>query len=119
MKIVKYLLTALPPALGIFFLAIPKAEAGMLEIAKTCAWDFGRTDGSVIARDIRLASNNRLVGYSNPNEDSWGISGGDIVFRNRSGNITTRFSQAKVNNSGRLMVFGRFSNTIIHTLTCH
>lgn len=119
MKIVKYLLTVLPPALGVFFLAIPKAEAGMLEIAKTCSWDFGRTDASLIARNISLASNGRIVGYFNRNENSWEIYGGDIAFRNTSGDITTRFRKAKVTNSDRLMVYGRFNDSITHTLTCH
>ncbi len=95
------------------------AQAGMREIARACSWDFGRDDGSVIARNIDLAKDGELVGYNNPNEHSWEINGGDIVFLNKDGKISTRFDGARV-AGGNLVLYGRFrlGGNITHTLTC-
>ena len=99
--------------------AVQPAKADMSDVARACTWDFGRNDGFVIAPRIRLAPRGVIDGYSHPNEDSWGIEDGDIVFYNESGRILTRFNQATVID-GKLTLYGRFlgGGDITHTLTC-
>lgn len=104
-------------------LAFP-ASAQMREIAKACTWQFGRSNGSVIARSIRLVSSSdssgsNISGYSNPNEHTWSISGDKLIFRNTSGDITTRFNSASV-VGGKLVLNGDIVTNppFKHTLQC-
>jgi len=69
-------------------------------------FDFGRTDGVVIAR-ITLGTGGRLQGYRHSNEDSWGIQDGRLVFLNERGEITTMFRDV-VREDGSLRMAGDF-----------
>lgn len=52
---------------------------------------FGRIDGSVIGT-LELASGGRIAGYRHPNEHSWSIEVGKLVFRDSDGAPSTIFS---------------------------
>lgn len=95
------------------------------DIAKVCNWEFGRSDGSVIAPSMQLVSStnssgSNIRGYKNPNEHTWSVSGGKLVFRNRSGDVTTRFNRASI-NGGKLFLDGDIvtSPPFTHTLECN
>lgn len=97
-------------------------SGSIYDLATTCKWKFGRTDGSIIAQQITLSSTGKIVGYSNLNENSWGINDGNVVFRNYEGFISTRFDRLEILYDDRIVLEGRFllvpTSTVVHTLTC-
>jgi FkbH-like protein len=78
---------------------------------------FGRTDGVVIAR-MTLRPGGRLEGYRHPNEDSWSIRDGRLVFLNDRGEVTTIFRDV-AREGGRVRMTGEFlpGATVCHVLS--
>lgn len=70
-------------------------------------WRFARSDGSIIANSIQLNRNGSIAGYSHPNEDSWDLENGQLVFYDVNGNMTTHFDQIKKNFDGKLVLIAR------------
>ncbi len=84
-------------------------------------WRFSRGDGSVIARQIRLAANGRLIGYANPNETTWRWTDDGLEFLDAHGAVTTRFDELVQDAAGSCSMQGRFLGTgahdVVHVLT--
>ncbi|NOI27857.1 hypothetical protein [Vibrio coralliilyticus] len=85
------------------------------DIATKCAWEFSNADGEVLDPNVKLNWNGTLT-YQNPNEASWDINDGDIIFRNNSGVITTRFTQVEIDASTSQLQLKGSNNW--HILTC-
>jgi len=81
-------------------------------------WRFGRADGTVLAARIQLLPNGRIQGYSNPNEDHWGLEGAKVVFYNASNQAITRFLLSG-RQGGGMVLSGPFlpNPAITHVLT--
>ena len=102
---------------------LPASAGNIYDIATTCTWKFGRTDGSVIANAIKLTPTGRVTGYSNPNEFSWAIEDGNLIFRAQDGQVSTRFTSVSLDpTTGQIILRGAFllnpSSNITHTLNC-
>jgi hypothetical protein len=69
-------------------------------------WRFARADGSIIAKSIQLNRDGSITGYYHPNEDSWGLENGQVVFYNVDGNVSTHFNQLKKNFDGKWVLSG-------------
>jgi len=67
---------------------------------------FSRADGAVIAT-ITLGPAGRLHGYRHPNEESWSIRDGRVVFLNDRGEVSTVF-QDVTREDGALRMAGAF-----------
>lgn len=101
-----------------------QANAGSLyDIATACTWTFGRVqDGSIISTTLKLSPTGRITGYSYPNEYSWEINDGALLFRHQDGRVSTRFTSATVNTyTGQITLMGAFllAPGLTHSLTCH
>ena len=59
---------------------------------------FGRVDGSRIC-DVTLNSDGSLSGPRSPNERSWAVQDGKLIFRSESGDITTVFDQLELDGA--------------------
>jgi len=70
-------------------------------------FSFGRVDGSSIAKMLVLLSDRSVGGYQNDNEHSWDIVDGHLVFKSRSGDITTRFTSEEIID-GKKVLTGPF-----------
>ena len=119
MKLLKSIMAGLVLGTTTLPVLMSPAEASIDSVAKACTWDFGRTTGYVIAKNITLSSGGSIRGYSHPNEDSWGVKNGNIVFYNKDRRVMTSFDKATVVN-GKLVLSGRFlgNGNITHTITC-
>jgi hypothetical protein len=80
-------------------------------------WQFGRGDGSVIAKTIRLRPGGKIEGYSHYNESRWGMEGNTLVFYDGSGQPTCRFTTAQTVD-GKVVLSGPFipNTQISHVL---
>ncbi|MGF1733652.1 hypothetical protein [Photobacterium kasasachensis] len=101
-----------------------QVSAGTLhDIATTCNWELGRSDGSVISQSVALREDGTLS-YKNENEHLWEVNDGEIVFRNINGAISTRFSSINIDpTTNQITLLGKVlqdpSSEIKHTLTCY
>lgn len=93
------------------------------ELATTCAWEFGRTDGSVISPRMSLTKIGTVSGYSHQNESSWEVNAGDLIFKDSNGAVSTRFNKVEITAQGSVKLLGDFllipEYNVVHTLTCH
>jgi hypothetical protein len=85
-----------------------------------CLWQFGRADGSVIARAVRFGANGRILGHTSANELTWRMHEGCLEFVSSLGLTTTRFVNIGTSDDGRLELRGPFlhptDNTTVHVL---
>jgi hypothetical protein len=96
----------------------PIPDSPIRDIAIECSsWQFSRTNGEVIARNIRLRSNGRITGYSHPNEAKWKIQNGQIAFLNTNNQITSLFGKPKFVNN-RIVFISQSLGSFSHVLTC-
>ena len=58
-------------------------------------WRFRREPGPELASSLRLDPLGTLSGYSNPNEDRWQVTGGNLVFVSKTGAVVTRFRRTR------------------------
>jgi DUF1680 family protein len=81
-------------------------------------WQFSRVDGTVLAERMQLLPSGSISGYSHPNEASWAIEGGDLVFRSQSGDVSSRLFVTSLQN-GKKVLQGPslFTPTITHLLS--
>jgi Beta-L-arabinofuranosidase, GH127 len=68
-------------------------------------WQFSRSDGSVIAEQMRLLGDGTLQGHSHPNEARWGFEGDTLTFFTSGGVPSTRFT-ARVLEHGKQVLSG-------------
>ncbi|CAN7793515.1 glycoside hydrolase family 127 protein [Paraburkholderia hospita] len=54
-------------------------------------WQFSRSDGTIIAEQIRFAGDGTIDGHSHPNEARWGFDGDTFTFFTATGVPSTRF----------------------------
>jgi hypothetical protein len=66
-------------------------------------WQFSRSDGSVIAEQIRLLGNGMIGGYAHPNEARWGFDGDTFTFYAQSGDPSTRFTLRTERNGKQVL----------------
>ncbi len=80
-------------------------------------WQFGRLDGTVLAERLELLPDGGLAGYAHPNESSWNVENGELVFRSSSNAISSRLFVA-LSAGGKLVLQGPslFSPEITHVL---
>jgi len=78
-------------------------------------WQFGRTDGAIVATRMQLLPDGSIAGYSHPNETRWGLEGGTLTFYDQSNQPSTRFTMIK-SVHGRMCYEGRFDPAITHIL---
>lgn len=89
--------------------ASPDVALSGVDLAREIAqrtWRFGRTDGSTICRILQLTPGGGVVNYNHPEEASWALLDGCLVFRNEAGETTTRFRIASADRGG-LTLLGR------------
>jgi FkbH-like protein len=81
------------------------------------SFSFGRADGVAIAR-ITLGPGGRLHGYRHPNEESWGLRDGRLVFLDERGEFSTLFEEvAREGGSLRMSGAFRMGSSIRHVLS--
>jgi hypothetical protein len=90
------------------------------EILTGRRWMFLHGAGDVIAAEVRLDPTGGIEGIDHPNERRWTIEEGALVFLHESGEPSTRFTEARVEN-GRMVLTGRLllappGETVIHVL---
>ena len=80
-------------------------------------WQFGRGDGSVIAKWIRLLPGGKIQGYSHPNESRWGLENNQVVFYHSNGKPSCRFTSVRT-ELGKLILSGPylFNQRFTHVL---
>lgn len=102
----------LEPAAG----AAPAPAPGAFPLG--WVWQFGRSDGSVIAARVKLIAGGTIQGYSHPNEHHWGLEGGKVVFYNAASQPTTRFLSGG-QEGGVMVLRGAFlpNQSITHVLS--
>ena len=83
-------------------------------------WEFRHDEGDVISPRVRLHPDGAITGIDHPNESTWGLEHGTLVFYHASGVPSTRFDsvrheQGKITVSGRLLLPGH-KPFVIHVL---
>jgi hypothetical protein len=58
-------------------------------------WQYARDNGSLMTPGLQLAQNHRVAGYDNPNERTWQIDNGKLVFYDQNGTQTTQFTEER------------------------
>ncbi|MGZ4524856.1 MAG: beta-L-arabinofuranosidase domain-containing protein [Mycobacterium sp.] len=76
--------------------------------------EFGNSDGTILAQRIRLLPDGTIDGYQHPNEHSWTLQDGYLVFIHQDGHVTTRFTWYALEN-GRAVLRGP-SGQYVHEL---
>jgi hypothetical protein len=67
---------------------------------------FCRTTGTLISETVILEPGGKIAGYSHPNERSWAVEDGNLVFKNGNGAITTVFDKWQLGDGYKFL--GRF-----------
>lgn len=85
------------------------------------SWEFLHDKGDVISPQVRLDKSGKIQGVNHPNESSWRLEDGTLVFYHQSGVPSTRFSKmrrdaGKVILSGPLLLPGGHQPVVIHVL---
>jgi hypothetical protein len=84
------------------------------------AWQFGRGDGSLIARRLQFQAGGRIQHYTNWNERFWMVRNGNLCLLNAKREVTTEFTVSKRGENGRLILEGKFlpgGKRVTHVLT--
>lgn len=84
------------------------------------SWEFRHGEGGVISHRVRIDPNGTIIGIGHPNESTWGLEDGTLVFYHISGVPSTRFTsirreQGKIILSGPLLLPG-LKPVVIHVL---
>ncbi|MCK5721767.1 MAG: hypothetical protein KAI84_04465 [Gammaproteobacteria bacterium] len=68
-------------------------------------WKFRHGEGDVISLRVKLHPNGTIIGIDHPNESSWGLEDGTLVFYHASGVPSTRFTSVRYEH-GKIIVSG-------------
>jgi len=68
-------------------------------------WEFRHGEGDVISPNVRLNSDGTIVGVDHPNESSWALEDGILVFYHVSGVPSTRFTTVR-HDHGKIILTG-------------
>ena len=63
---------------------------------------FGNNIGDIYCEQLELLPESMIGGYQHPNENSWDIDGGCLVFRNLEGEATTNFGSSWYDDSQQI-----------------
>ena len=66
-------------------------------------WQFSRSDGTVLAEQMKLNSDGTLEGHSHPNEARWDFDGDTLTFFTSTGLASTRFTLRLLENGKQLL----------------
>lgn len=83
-------------------------------------WEFRHGEGDVISLRVKLHPNGTIIGIDHPNESTWGLEDGTLVFYHASGVPSTRFTSVR-HEHGKIIVSGhlllpRHKPDVIHVL---
>lgn len=111
--------------LGLHFIPIepngpPNGDKLTHEFLISVYWEFRHGEGDVISPRVRLHPNGTIIGVDHPNESTWRLEDGTLVFYHESGVPSTRFTSiqredGKIILSGRLLLPGH-EPVVIHVL---
>jgi hypothetical protein len=68
-------------------------------------WEFRHGEGDVISLRVKLHPNGTIIGIDHPNESTWGLEDGTLVFYHASGVPSTRFTSVR-HEHGKIIVSG-------------
>jgi hypothetical protein len=68
-------------------------------------WEFRHGEGDVISLRVKLHPNGMIIGIDHPNESTWGLEDGTLVFYHASGVPSTRFTSVR-HEHGKIIVSG-------------
>ena len=71
------------------------------------AWQFGRSDGTVLASKMRLLPDGQIEGATHSNESRWAIVGKELLFYDSAGKVSTRYNSFR-QEGGRWVISGPF-----------
>ncbi len=74
---------------------------------------FGQIGRPPYGHNFKFDENNKITGYSNPNEHSWEIDTGAILVKSNDGRITTIFDKMEL-EFGLIKLYGRSPGTVIY-----
>jgi len=77
------------------------------DILASKMWQFGRSDGTVLASRIRLLPGGRIEGATHSNETQWAVVGNELLFYDSSGKVATRYNSFR-QEGGRWVISGPF-----------
>ena len=78
------------PALPAGVETIPSSD-----ILTSKVWQFGRSDGMVLAAKMRLLPGGRIEGATHPYASRWAVVGQELLFYDASGKVSTRYNSFK------------------------
>jgi len=88
----------------------PSAGVGTVparDILTSKVWQFGRSDGTVLASKMRLLAGGRIEGATHSNESQWAVVGNELLFYDSSGKAATRYNSFR-QDGGRWVISGPF-----------
>jgi hypothetical protein len=71
------------------------------------AWQFGRSDGTILVARLRLAPGGRIEGAAHSNESRWAVVGRELLFYDAAGKVSTRYDSFR-QEDGRWVISGPF-----------
>ena len=77
------------------------------DILASKVWQFGRSDGTVLASKMRLLAGGRIEGATHSNESQWAVVGNELLFYDSSGKVATRYNSFR-QEGGRWVISGPF-----------
>lgn len=77
------------------------------DVLTSRVWQFGRGDGTVLVAAMRLLPDGRIEGANNVNESRWAVAGGELLFFDAAGAVSTRFDAFRL-EGGRWVISGPF-----------
>ena len=77
------------------------------DILTSKVWQFGRSDGTVLASKMRLLPGGRIEGATHSNESQWAVVGNELLFYDSSGKAATRYNSFR-QEGGRWVISGSF-----------
>jgi WD40 repeat protein/tetratricopeptide (TPR) repeat protein len=87
----------------------PRLEEGsrVRRLVTSRTWSFSRGDGSMLAPNISLSEDGKILGYNNVNEARWALENGAVVFYNNRDEPSCRFTNF-VQEAGKIRLSGAF-----------
>ena len=77
------------------------------DILTSKVWQFGRSDGTVLASKMKLLPGGRIEGATHSNESQWAVVGNELLFYDSSGKVATRYNSFR-QEGGRWVISGPF-----------
>lgn len=99
------------------FYDIDSNENMLVDFLSDTRWRFRSNNGSIISTNLWLCGDGLIRGYSHENEYAWAVSGDELVFLNKNGEITSVFGKL-ITKGNRKSFYGHLANDsqYIHTL---